>query len=469
VCSLLESPVGSPRLHVIDDHRFPLGRQADTPEQVVLFAPGRLAEHEARNLWWEAHQHVYGGYRKAYGVKPSVVRPESGCEFYSTRIQGNRLKVSILGKEVDASEMLRLTADRLLPRLAEEGIRRFFPIDAHASDVTELGMRRKLDAGIHGDHQCASVCSTHRFFPSPFWGGIKDWRYMARRARALGMEIGCWLAPHFSPRAAIFREHPDWLLRAPDTLYWGGGYSQAIVTADWNTGVYDWVLGDLERWAAEGGLDYIFIDSWANMGLVQWNCAERMRTNFDALARLLADIQKLGIQAYSFEGISPFGVSRFGCADLRGDLLDATAGIVGQNDFGWWVDDLDMAYDIGLHVRHRKRSAAEIRRQQFELMANRGIFIGSCQGQDYRVPPWSRRLNRVYEQALPHMKQRTLLPAGKGVRWDDGTTQVLWAYRDCAVDVPPGAEVQELSGGRPRKVACRKRLAAREGKVYRIG
>jgi len=467
ISSVLESPAGSTRLHVVDEYRFPLARTATTTPQVVLFAPGKPASHEARDLWWQAQQHVYGQTRRRYGVRESIVRPEMGCEHYSTRLDGETLKVTILGEEVDADRMLHLTADRLLPRLAEQGIRRFFPIDAHQTDVTELGMVRKLDSGIHGDLICASVCASHRYFPSEFWGGIEAWRYMAERARSLDIEIGCWLSPHFAPRAEIFREHPDWLLKAPDSLHWGGGYGQAIVTADWNTGVYDWVLADIKRWVDEGGLDYIFIDSWANMGLVQYNCADRMRANFDALGRLLGAIQALGVRAYTFEGISPFGASRFGVTDLRGDLLGVQAGVAGQNDFGWWTGELDMAFGLCMHAQTRKRPAAEVEDLQFRTMANRGYLMLPT-GPGYQLSRRLRRLNAIYEQALPHMVVRRLLPRGAGVRWQDGRTQIVWAYRDATLPIPAGAAVERLTGAATERVACGKTLRAKAGCVYRI-
>ena len=505
VSSLIESPKGSTHLHVIDDYRFVLSRRATTIEQHVLFTPGKLPEHEARNLWWEAYELVYGGLKQRYKVVHSVVRPEAGCEFYATWPEKGRLRVSILGEEVDSTEMLYLTADKLLPVLAEQGIRRFFPIDAHASDVTELGMKRKLDNGIHGDLLCASVCATHRFFPSEFWGGIKAWRHLAEQARKLGIEIGCWFAPHFSPRAKIFQKHPEWLLRAPNSLHWGGGYGQAIVTADWNSAVYDWVLDDLRRWSEEGGLDYIFTDSLSNMGLVQWNCANSMRTNWERLSCLYGELTKIGIKAFSFEGISPLGVSRFGCADLRGGgggiaagiagicagglatspaqeaatppgnaapaqrpATRVASGIVGQNDFGWWVEDLDMAYNLGLHAQLRERSAAEARSYQFQMMANRGAMVGCCHDHEYRLPAWSKKLNYIYEQALPHMKKRRLLPNGAGVRWTNGATQIIWSYQDTSIPIPPGASVVELTGHKEMRESADDKLRAKPEKVYRI-
>jgi hypothetical protein len=386
---------------------------------------------------------------------------------YGTSPHEGRLRVTIMGEEVDSTETLDLVAEKVLPRLAEQGIRRFFPIPSHESDVTELGLSRKLDSGIHGDHICASVCASHRFFPSEFWGGIKGWRRMAEAGRALGIEIGCWFAPHFSPRAKIFKEHRDWLTVGPDTHAWGGGYGFLITTADWNTGIYDWVLADFRRWQEEGGLDYIFIDSWANMGLLEHNFSQRMRNNFKPLARLLGDIQKLGVKSYTFEGISALGPSRIGVADLRGDLLEATQGIAGQNDFGWWVDNPDMAFGICMGATTRKRSEEEVKGLQFRFMANRACLMAETRvGPDYTLPDWEVRLNRIYERVLPHMKTRRMLEMGSGVLWHGDGANVLWAYRDQVWLVRRGASVSLVEADGLRPVTHEGRVSARAECVY---
>ena len=470
ISSVVESPAGSTRLFVSDEHRFPLSRRAATPAQRVLFAAGRLAEHEARDLWWTAHEHVYGGIRKAHGVTATVVRPEMGLK-YSTRVTDGGLKMTVGGVEVDSREVPYAIAEHVLPRLAAAGIRRFFPEVMSESDVTALGMKRKLDAGVHGDLHCSSVCATHRFLPSEFWGGLPAWRHMADRARALGIEIGAWFAPHLSPRSPIFAEHPEYRMIDVNSLAAGGGYTaQCIVSADWNTGIYDWALDDLMRWQSEGGLDYLFTDSWANLGLVQMNYSAGMRTSLRRLAQLYHDIQtRVGVKVFTFEGISPFGASRFGLADLRGDLLDAQGGIVGQNDFGWWVRDMDMAYGICLCAHPRKRTEEEVKALQFRAMSARGyIMPDALCGPLYDVPAWCVELNLIYEQALPDMKTRRMLPDGRGIQWENGANRIVWAYSNFECPAPAGAKIERLTGAGVEASSGGGVLRAKGGCVYRL-
>ena len=463
ISSLLESPPDSDLLHVVDEYRFPLAKDVNMTPKWVLFTPGPLAEHEARDLWWAAQNHVYGGIRDRCGIAPTVVVPEVGLK-YATRVHEGRLRVSIAGEEVDSAAVPYAIAERVLPRLAKQGIRRFFPEVMSESDVTVLGMKRKLDDGVHSDLHCASVCATHRFFPSEFWGGIRAWRVMAEKARALGIQLGAWFAPHFSPRAPIFQQHPEYRMTDVTGMAAGGGYGfQTIVVGDWNTGLFDWVLDDLKRWKGEGGLDYLFTDSLSNMGLLQMNYAGGMRTNWDALGRLYGEIQNLGIQALSFECVSAFGVGRFGLADPRGDLLPENRAVAGQNDFGWWVGEEDMAFGLCLVHGARGRSPQELERIAFRLLSNRGCAIYEHEfGLDHVLPEWWENLNHIYNQALPHMVTRHLLPGEDGVRWESGDTQIIWAYRDLPIQVPVNARVERLDKHGSTRVTA-------EGEIVRLG
>lgn len=469
VSSLVESPPGSDLLHVVDEYRFPLASEVATMPKHVLFAAGALAEHEARDLWWAAHRHVYGGIQAASGVRPTVVVPEIG-QRYSTRIHEGRLRMKVGGVEVEHAEVPYAIAEHVLPRLAAQGIRRFMPEVMSESDVTVLGMQRKLDEDVHGDLHCASVCATHRFFPSAFWGGIKAWKHMADRARALGIEIGCWFAQHLSPRAPIFAEHPEYRMIGPNGMPVGGGYGfQTIIVGDFNTGLLDWVLADLARWKAEGGLDYVFTDSWSNMGLVQQNYAAGMRTNLAAMGRFYRELQRIGIGALSLEGVQLFGCSRFGTADLRGDLVGQDRSVAGQNDFGWWVGEEDMAFGQCLLTAARKRTAQEMERIQFRMMANRAfVSFDNCVGPEHELPAWWTRLNLVYSQALPHMKRRRLLPDRAGVSWEDGRTRTVWTFREVQVRLSGEARIQKLEPEGPQAVATVTPLTLSAWNVYRI-
>ncbi len=468
VSSLLESKKGEDILHLIDEIRFPLTRNAATIEKHVLFTEGPLADHEGRDLWWEARRMVYGSLQRRFGVKETAVVPEIAM-IYRTELSPKplksmskpgetRLRMNIGGEFVDHAEVPYAIAERILPAYAAQGVKRFFPEVMSESDVTQLGMRRKLDAGIHGDLHCSSVCATHRFFPSEFWGGVKAWRHMADKAHKLGMEVGAWFAPHLSPRSPIFQEHPEYRMIDVCGLPAGGGYGfQTITVADWNTGIRKWVLDDIRRWHDEGGLDYLFVDSYSNMGMLQVNYAEKFRTNFKAFAETLSDIQKIGIRSFSFESVSAFGASRFGVADLRGDLMEQNRAVAGQNDFGWWVGEEDMMFDVWQHVVPRRRKEAELEKILFRAMAAGGYICFSNYGLDHKLPAWNTRLNMIFNQAAPFMKgaARKLLPGNAGITWNSAKGSLIWTFKDYALPQKP-RQILELDGSKENIVSAAK-------------
>ncbi len=469
VSSLVESPAGSDLLHVVDEYRFPLAAVVTTVEKRVLFFSGSLAEHEVHDLWWEARRECYGLVNKRFNIKRTAPAPEMGLK-YQTQVVDGRLLMNIGGQKVDSTEVPYAIAERILPVLAEQGIKRFFPEVMSESDVTELGMQRKLDEGVHGELHCSSVCSTHRFFPSEFWGGIKAWKVMADKAHALGMEIGAWFAPHLSPRSPIFAEHPEYRMISVTGLPSGGGYGfHSIVVADWNTAISDWLIADLKRWKEEGGLDYIFTDSICNMGLVQANYGAKMRTNFAALGRLYHRIQAIGIPSLSVEGLSPWTYSRFGMVDPRGDYMEQNRAVAGQNDFGWWVGHQEMMDGLSLLCCARKRSPEEMERLLFRAIAAGGYMCYEHEyGIDHKIFPWWSRLNHVLNLVQPHMRTRRVLPDRAGIVWHDGDIRTVWTFKDVMMDVPVGFKVEVIDGSGARELAGTNSLTLPSWGVYQM-
>jgi acyl dehydratase len=53
------------------------------------------------------------------------------------------------------------------------------------------------------------------------------------------------------------------------------------------------------------------------------------------------------------------------------------------------------------------------------------------------------------------------------VRWTDGTTEILWAYQDFTLSLPPDAAVERLEGKVAAPVKHGGTLRARAQSVYR--
>ena len=469
ISCVLESPKGSDRLHVVDEYRFTLAQTASTTPQRVLFTPSPIAEHEARDAWWDAISHIYGSMRARYGVRETRSIPEAHKIGYPAAKDGT-VKATILGHEVEHQDYIDAIAEWYLPKMAKNGLRRLFMETMCQSDATELGLRRKLDTGAHGDLHCGSVCATWRYFPSDFWGGIAAWKRLYTAAKKLGIEIGTWASPHLSHNAPIFKEHPEWKITGVNSLANGGGYGiHSINALDWNTGIFDWILADLRRWKEEGGYDYLWLDSWSNLGLLPINYAAGMRTNWDALSRFCGELSRMGTNL-AFESLSPFGVMACGLADLRGFEMGQNHAVAGQNDFGWWVGSEDMLYNVSMYDIHpRDRSDDEVYGIKFRAMANRGfITLPGLISTTRDMPERHILLHHAYDAVLPHMTRRRLLPGGLGVRWTGGAAEVVWTYCAGAIPVAADCTVLRRCGSATTEVACDGLLRFSANEIYEI-
>lgn len=98
-------------------------------------------------------------------------------------------------------------------------------------------------------------------------GGLGDWRpdpaklphglaALAGEVHALGMRFGLWVEPEaVTPDSALFREHPDWVMRWPDRDPAAVRHSYGLDFG--RPEVQDWAFGTLDRLVREGGVDFL--------------------------------------------------------------------------------------------------------------------------------------------------------------------------------------------------------------------
>ena len=152
-----------------------------------------------------------------------------------------------------------------------------------------------------------------------------------------------------------------------------------------------------------------------------------------------------------------------------GQAQHALGGVVGQNDFGWWVDEEDMAFNVCMHVESRKRTDDELKKIQFRVMANRGYFMyGDQMDLCHRIPDWYAELNHIYNQVVGDMQERSLLTENQGVRWQNGDITIFWVFEEMKLDLDPGAAVEVIRKSGPEALDAAATLIAKPGTVYRL-
>jgi hypothetical protein len=468
--SFVQKNPGEDVFFVVDAHHFPVTGEVALPAKTVLFAPSGpegMPEHVARNRWKAAYDYCVGLTRKLFGIRPSRPLPRAYLSHQLHQTEGGKLLCRTPEGTVPPDKWLAHMADHHLEAVARRGIKRIWTDVIVLTDATERGWQSKLQAqGPHGDWLVGSACNVHRYVPAPLFGGMAAWRYFYDKASALGLEVGHWMGCNMAYNAPIFKEHPDWMVYNATSLPASGGYPNFMCAlVDWNSPARDWIFADLKTWKSEGGLDFVFIDSWANLGLQPVNFAKGMATNAFALSEFVADLQR-EIGEVMVEGVSPLVASAAGITDFDPKEYFGAQGIAGQNAWEWYEGNEDMLCDQTPHIHVNDcRDEESVRRRHFRCLANR------CVGQMTRFTetPWYRRYLDSYLAVEQNLRHRELLPDKQGVLWRDGSKVTLFAFKDFDLPAAAGSKVIEFDGGTGKPTpACGGRFAAQAWTVYQL-
>lgn len=471
VKSLVQKNPGEDVVFVLDEYDFPLAKKVTTPAKHILFAAHpkpkqKWAKHEVVNMWTRACDHTSAIIRDFFGIKPCQPLV-SGGPLYLGKNSVPRAELAqgpqpdwlwdakdgkfyflLEGERIESRNFLYWTADKILPRLHAQGIKRVMFEPVHESDFTEMGFAYHAQTGWHGDLVCSSICGSHRYVPAAFYDGWKGWNYLAQKAQALGISLGHWVGLHLTPRSPILEKHPEYILQHVNTLGHGGGYShQFICSINWCSGAKQWFLDDMKRWHDEGGLEWLFFDSWPNLGCSPLNYGGRMEPMQWELGDVLAKLQQIGYNWFSFEGTSPFGVHQYGLWDPMTDYKKHTSGgVMGQNDFGLWVGHEYMGYNQALGPGiNALRDQSTLAEMSFRYLANRSLTLvmQDLSGRN-QIPPENQF---TYQTLQPLMQKRFMLPNDQGVLWQaENGRQVLFAYKAFSHKLPSGVTVNRVHG-----------------------
>lgn len=468
--SFVQHNPGEEVIFVVDAEHWKAVSSVSTTAKSIVFArvdAEGMPDHVARNRWKAAYDHCNGIVRDLFHILKSVPAPERVLP-YGQRLRADSvLEMRVGDTWVPSQEWLPAMADLLLPAMARQGIKRVMTECIVESDPTERGLISKLGGpGLHGDLNVGSVCCVHRYRPAALFGGMKAWRYFSDKAHSLGLEVGHWIGPHLAHDAPILQEHPDWAVRGFNTLNAAGGYPNFVLaTLNWNTPVRQWIFDDLKRLREEGGLDYVWFDSFSNLGMLPIDFSREMETNTFAMLEFIADLQGMGIANIAVEGMSPVAMSGAYLMDQDPGHDGGVQWIAGQNSWSWYEGNEDMLCDQQPRTWvHRDRSEENVRQRLFRCLANHTAPEVS------RIlsTPWFRDTTASFEAVKADMGKRELLAEKRGVLWRQNGTSTLFAYAEFAHALPAGAKVSRIEAGKPVAMSCHGHLQAKAWSVYRI-
>ncbi|MHB9026528.1 MAG: hypothetical protein ACYC7E_20525 [Armatimonadota bacterium] len=473
VHSLVQKNPGEDVVFILDKCLVPLGTDVRFPRKCVLWAPAPAegpAEHLMHDRWLAAYQHAQRCILNAYDVPTPYLLPEAGSHYRTGLDAQGKLTMLIKDKPYPPEQALDAWAKEF-PALAALGIRRIMPEPIVETDISENGYAYKIMTGIHGDLVTSSVCNVWRYRAAEFWGGWAAWERYYQAGKDAGLEVGHWIGMHLSPLAPILQEHPEYACRDINTRPHGGGYMINLCSGLNFNSAGDWLLEQFAEWKRHG-LDYLFFDSFGNMGTLGVDYSAKMQGNAAGVVRFMGELGKLGIRAFSLEGIGPCAVGRFGMSDNMTENRAAPGAVAGQNDWSWWVGHEDLLVDTTPCAQpHPNRTPDELHEQCFRALANRSLLIFS--GVDDGLP-WPDGLRRwsyfyqTYNTLQPLMVKRHLLPDRRGVRWTSPAGEALFAYRAFPHPLPAGASVERIVGEECTPLPAGDVLQTEANTAYRI-
>jgi hypothetical protein len=469
VMTVVQSDRGEDMLHVVDELRKPLSDRFMSSPKHILFhrTPATMTREAVRNLWCDALDRVHGRERDRYGIAASPVLPR----VWLPQIVRDEFRFG--SDAVPRTQALHYLADKVLDRWAEMGVKEICSPSVWVSDYTVDRLTTKDQSGLQGGLTVGGICCARVHEIDPVFGGPDGMAYLVKRAHSLGMSVQLWWATHLSRRAPIFQQRPDFMVKSRDGQPGCAGIGpHAIIPMNLsNPECFEWELGKLKELYERTGIDGFFNDSYGNYTFLPVNYNDPMRiSQQDAYARLVAELQKIGMRTFTVEGMGPWGVGHFGM-----ELFPSEPGKKRsfQNALDWWLGQEDMMYRLNMGIGNRIWQGRE---QDCENFGFRCMAFGGRFGftqHESGVEMWNgwlKDLNRCHAQIAPLMGKREILPEGNGVLWHEANgTEILFAFRSFDHPLSKGMKTAKIeTSGEHAAPSPGGVLKTEPGSIYKI-
>jgi len=479
--SLYEKHAGKDELVHWHEHCGDLASDFTTATMEVLWTAGTRTREQTADLWLAVYEQV-----------ATTLHTEVG-------MQRERITTYGIMEEWGVPKVANYT-EKGLPKLQAAGVKTFFIPNWFQNNMNTYGA---------GNMCCTVDWRWAHNIPQP------EIKRFASAIKAGGGQLQMWANTAISTLSTTFAhtnrdqgpqdrvQHPPWegsvIQRFKDTPSAWIRNPSGHLEADHYAPVFaltnlrEPVVTDYwhERWqeAAQTGISGIFLDSSFNLSSDKWHWRPNptgtggatadqahllghfrpvreppaeILSQYKAHLALVVKMQSYGIH-YCGEDAGVFGTHRTGPGvEARVDCLDL------------WADCL-CSFDAPA-LRKMGKDPADI---YFRALAHRMMWSlcwvagkDELSWQPYHVNDESRpteselALLRAYAQVDGDLRERTLLPKDAGVLWRNGTTQVLWAFRDQTMVVPAGATVTDVLAGTTSTTPST--LVAAKHRIYRI-
>lgn len=409
-----------------------------TPELSMLLCSARLDAAEQKDLWCEIFLRESQRFRDQAGIRREEVLPmanipvDGGTPGCAPR---DRLKVRGTFDEF---------AEETLSLCAELNYRRVLIGSPWISYRTE-GMTVKATPSVTYDSRCGTI----EVEVSPKYGGRSALRRFCDAAHARSIEVFAWYpAFHLANCSRHLTEHPEWIIRKADGSPFTMSYFH-ITAISPRQEAQQHFLTRLKEIKEACRLDGLWLDSYNDMPFLTLDFSrEQGVEHCQAGIEMVKRFQQIGLHVIN-EGYSPFGA--------RGD---------GETTF--FKGQQDMAVETTLFTYWANLGKVLENDGYFRFLANKAPLTLPVPYLAAEARPAIARWNAAFQQVVPFMQHRRLLPNDQGVLWSDGAAvAILFAYQEGEVDVGERDLAHDLIAG--QSIAVRHgHLAVRRSHIYQI-
>lgn len=426
--SVLETRPGEDWLRVVDLHHDTQDTTFATNPKTVLFAPDRLDDTDALNLWTRVYTAERDKARAQFDMAP-----EAPPQIVFSHNQW---------KGFSFAETYENTIDLA----AEFGADHVFidpcwqNFESFRHDLHEAVPEAAREKNALSKATIPNMCCSLEFEVSTAAGGEAELKKLCDRARAKGVGILSWIAAHLAPNT-ILRQREDLghgsfgIFAATESgRHPSTGYADVCWTLNLNAPIRDYITRQFVEVAKRTGLSGYLWDSFSNLGWWQIDYSKGdLRPQFDRMCEVYAALNNAGLYLKPEAVVSFSRSSCCGCHGgniyrdhLLGYAYETVIGLRYKDaESGQWTEDLtlamirgdeplDMLFRCFAHMRVPSTHLYDVPRDEWDPEAVAGI----------------KRIFALYRAHRDHMDVRTVLKDDAGVLWEgrDGS-RTLWTFK----------------------------------------
>lgn len=288
--TVIETQPSEDWLRVIDSHWFENANRVVTNPKTIVWAPDRLDDISAVNLWTRVHDRERERARAQFGI----VEPPPQVVMCQNQWVNFRYAHTYENSLATAAEF---GADYLFVDPPWEHM------EAFRATLEEWIPAEKRKGSILEKMHYANMCATLDWHVADILGGERELKALCDRAAARGVKIVSWMALHNTPYSVLREDkqklgHGTFTIfaakesgRHPDT-----GYPADCWPLNLNAPVYDYLKNQILGVCRRTGLAGFLWDSFSNLGWWQVDYSKGdMRPQFDRMAQLYAELTGAGL------------------------------------------------------------------------------------------------------------------------------------------------------------------------------